>query len=175
MPSYVSRIVSFAIGVLIVVGATMAVNRLPVLIQGDLLREYDSMDAMSAALPGIAVYAPSYFPQDLRWPPSRILAQGRPFPAVLMEFEGRRSRRTVLVISQSGRGKFAPDGKVRIAAVKERTSYRLKGRDARLEVGVCADGATCSRVAWTEGAYRIDVEGRSAPLDLIRVAESMIR
>ena len=171
----VRRLGSFAIGVLILVGATMAVNRLPVLVQGDLLRRYDSIDAVSTGLPALPVYAPSYFPQDLRWPPSRILAQGRPFPAVLMEFEGRQSRRTVLVISQSARGAFPPGDKVRLAKVKEKTAYRLKGRDARLEVGACVDGATCSRIAWTEGAYRIDVTGRSAPLELIRVAESMIQ
>lgn len=169
------RIGSFAIGVLILVGATMAVNRLPGLIQGDLLREYDSFDALSGGLPSLPVYVPSYYPQDLRWPPSRILAQGQPFPAVLMEFAGLQSRRTVLVISQSARGKFPPGGEVRVVKVRETTSYRLKGRDARLEVGVCGDGATCSRIAWTEGAYRIDVAGRSAPLELIRVAESMIR
>lgn len=171
----VNRLGSFAIGVLILVGATMAVNRLPVLIQGDLLRQYDSFDAVSTGLPTLPIYVPSYYPQDLRWPPSRILAQGRPFPAVLMEFQGRQSRRTVLVISQSARGAFSADDKVRIVKVKEKTAYLLKGRDARLEVGVCGDGATCSRIAWTEGAYRIDVTGKSAPLELIRVAESMIR
>ncbi|MGE5189112.1 MAG: hypothetical protein ACM3NF_03535 [Gemmatimonadota bacterium] len=175
MRSTVSRLGSFAIGIAILVGATMAVNWIPVVVEGDLLREYDSFDAVNAGLPSLPIYVPSYFPQDLRWPPSRILAQGRPFPAVLMEFEGRRSGRTALVISQSAGGRFPPDGTVRIAAVKEKTSYRLKGRDARLEVGACGDGGTCSRIAWTEGAYRIDVTGRSAPLELIRVAESMIR
>ena len=169
------RLLSFAIGILILVGATMAVNWIPVLVQDDLLREYDSFDAVSAGLPSLPIYVPSYFPQDLRWPPSRILAQGRPFAAVLMEFERRHSGGTALVISQSAGGEFPPDGKVRIVMVKEKTSYLLKGRDARLEVGVCGDGATCSRIAWTEGAYRMDVTGRSAPLDLIRVAESMIR
>ncbi len=170
-----SRLVSFGIGIVILVGATMAVNRVPVTVQGDLLREYDSIDDATAALPSLAVYAPSYFPQDLRWPPSRVLAQGQPFPAVLMEFEGRKSGRTDLAISQSAGGAFPPADNIRLAKVKERTPYRLKGRDARLEVGACGDGATCSRIAWTEGTYRIDVTGRSAPLDLIRVAESMIR
>lgn len=169
------RLASFAIGILMLVGATMAVNRVPVLLQDDLLREYDSFDDVNTGLPSLPIYVPSYYPQDLRWPPSRILAQGSPFPAVLMEFEGRQSRRTALVISQSAGGEFPPDGKVRVVKVKEKTSYRLKGRDARLEVGACGDGATCSRIAWTEGAYRIDVTGRSAPLELIRVAESMIR
>src|SRR5512145_3511793 len=162
MRSNVNRLASFAIGVLILVGATMAVNRVPVLVQGDLLREYDSFDAVSAGLPALPIYVPSYYPQDLRWPPSRILAQGRPFPAVLMEFQGRRSGRTVLVISQSARAKFSPDDKVRIVKIKEKTSYVLKGRDARLEVGVYGDGASCSRIAWTQGAYRIDVTGKSA-------------
>ncbi len=170
-----SRLVSFGIGVAILVGATVAVNRVPVTVQGDLLREYDSIDAASTGLPSLPIYAPSYFPQDLRWPPSRVLAQGRPFPAVLMEFEGRTSGRPVLVIAQSAGGAFPPGDKLRLARVKEKTAYRLKGRDARLEVGACGDGATCSRIEWTEGAYRIDVTGRSAPLDLIRVAESMIR
>ncbi len=170
-----SRLVSFGIGILILVGATMAVNRVPVTVQGDLLRKYDSVDAVSTGLPSLPIYAPSYFPEDLRWPPSRVLAQGRPFPAVLMEFEGRKSGRPVLVICQSAGGEFPPGDKLRLAKVKEKTAYRLKGRDARLEVGACGDGATCSRIAWTEGAYRIDVTGRSAPLELIRVAESMIR
>ncbi len=170
-----SRLVSFGIGILILVGATMAVNRVPVTVQGDLLKEYDSIDAVNAGLPSLPIYAPSYFPEDLRWPPSRVLAQGQPFPAVLMEFEATRSGRPVLVICQSAGGAFPPGDKLRLAKVKERTAYRLKGRDASLEVGTCGDGARCSRIAWTEGAYRIDVTGRSAPLDLIRVAESMIR
>ncbi len=170
-----SRLVSFGIGIAILVGATMAVNRVPVTVQGDLLRKYDSIDAVNAGLPSLAIYAPSYFPEDLRWPPSRVLAQGRPFPAVLMEFEGRTSGRPELVICQSAGGAFPPGDKLRLAKVGEKTPYNLKGRDARLEVGVCGDGARCSRVAWTEGAFRIDVTGRSTPLDLIRVAESMIR
>lgn len=175
MGGHARRLGSFAIGIAILVGATMAVNWVPVVVQGDLLREYGSVDALSASLPALPVYAPSYFPQDLRWPPSRILAQGRPYPAVLMEFERRRSGGTALVISQSAGGEFRPDGKVRIVKLKEKTSYSLKGRSARLEVGACEDGATCSRIAWTEGTYRIDVTGRSVPLELIRVAESMIR
>ncbi len=170
-----SRLVSFGIGIAILVGATMAVNRVPITVQGDLLREYDSIDAVSTGLPSLPIYAPSYFPEDLRWPPSRVLAQGRPFPAVLMEFAGQKSGGPVLVICQSAGGAFPPGDKLRRSKVKERTAYSLKGRNALLEVGSCGDGARCSRVAWTEGAYRIDVTGRSAPLDLIRVAESMIR
>ena len=57
--------------------------------------------------------------------------------------------------------------------VAESVRYQLRGRDALLEVGVCEENIMCSRISWNEKGYRISVAMKSAPVDLIRIAESM--
>lgn len=169
------RLVAFLIGVAGLVAALKVAHWIPAAAQRDLLRRYGTVEEVRAAMSPAEVYVPSYIPQELGWPPSAIVAQRRPFPAVVMEFENAGRRETALVISQAPPGRELPGVKIPLARVDESVRYSLKGRDAVLWVGASPRGEQISRLAWTESAVRIDLVAKTAPVELIKVAESMLR
>jgi len=168
-------IFAFASAVAVLIVAMKIFNWVPSLAQPDLLKKYRNLDEVKVALNLRDIIIPSYFPQNLKWPPSTILAQGKPFPAVVMEFEQDITKDTSLVISQSLSDNFRADGKIRVVQLKERVNYPLKGRNAVLEVGFGSKGEMVSRVFWKEGKYWIHVMSKSPPFELLKVAESMIQ
>ncbi|MGD1076119.1 MAG: hypothetical protein ABR903_08610 [Thermodesulfovibrionales bacterium] len=166
---------SFAILVAGVVIALTIMNWLPIAVQEGFMKRYDSIEEVRAALNIKEIYVPTYFPQSLTWPPSLILAQSKPFEAIVMVFNSADKGDIALVISQSTAAGFVPDEKLKIVRIKETVKYVLRGRDALIEVGTCKNGEQCSRIAWTEGKFKIHVAMKSTPVDLIRIAESMVR
>jgi hypothetical protein len=175
MPKPFARYLLFAAAVAILLGGLKVAGWLPLLAQKDLLRTYKSVEDVKSELSIREIYVPSYFPQNLSWPPSTVLAQGKPFPALIMVFGQVEGKGAGLVISQSLSHSFRTDGKIRIVQFKEKVRYPLKGRDSLLEVGTCGNGEPCSRLSWKEGNTHITVIARSTPLELIKVAESMLR
>ena len=169
------RVLAFAAGVGILIFLLQFFNWLPMVVQTDSMRGYKDLEEARGALQIGTVLVPSYFPQHLHWPPSRILAQKKPFPAVVMEFEKIGGKETTLLISQSTSEDFLPEEKIKFAQVKENVAYSLKGREAFLRVGVCQRNETCSGISWKEGEYWIRVLGLSTPFELIKIAESMLR
>ena len=169
---------AFAAGLALLVIALKALNRLPLIAQNDLMRRYGDFEEMRASLGIREVLVPSYFPEDFRWPPTEILAQGKPYPAVVMEFgrsgEGK-SGEVGMMICQAAADGFSPGGPLEISSVRERAAYRLKGRAAILEVGSGRNGERYSRISWREKDVRITVLARLTPLELMKVAESMLR
>lgn len=165
----------FALTLAILVGALKAANWLPAALQEGLMKKYDSVDEVRTKLRVKDLYVPSYFPQSYGWPPSTILAQSRPFVAIVMEFRNVQTGDIALVISQTAGKSFAPSKKISLVQVKERVDYPLKGRAAVLEVGKCKGDVPCCRISWNEGAYRMTVEMKSAPFDLLKIADSMLR
>jgi len=169
---------AFAAGLAILVIALKALNWFPLVAQKDLMRRYGDFEEMRTALGGRNVYVPSYFPEDFRWPPTGILAQGKPFPAVIMEFErsGKGNTKEVgMMIYQAARDDFSPGGPLLLSTIRERATYPLKGRSAILEVGSGVKGEPCSRISWREKDVRVTVLARLTPFELMKVAESMLR
>lgn len=164
----------FALAVGLFVAALMLLNRLPSALQEGSLKRFEDVDAVKKSLRIGRIFVPSYFPQDLSWPPSVVLAQIRPFHAVIMEFRRKESECAALIITQSASAKFEGLAQIKIEKTLERVSYPLKGRTALLEVGSCHGGDPCSRISWDEGAYRIGLMMKSPPFELIKIAESMI-
>lgn len=169
------RVLAFAAGIGILVFLLKFFNWLPLMVQTGSMRGYKDLEEVRGALQIRTILVPSYFPQHLNWPPSRILAQRKPFPAVVMEFEKMGSKDTTLLISQSTSEDFLPEEKIKFAQVKENVAYSLKGREAFLRVGVCQRNEPCSGISWKEGEYRIHVLAISTPFELIKIAESMLR
>lgn len=167
--------ISFSAAVLMLVGVLKLLNWLPAVAQKEVLRPYKDIEEVRSELSLRDVLIPSYFPEKLRWPPSAILAQGTPFPAVIMEFDDAGTRETVLVITQAASEAFPAVDRIRMDRVSEKVGYSLRGREAVLEVGTCAGGEPCSAISWKERGYRIGVTAKSSPIELIRVAESMLR
>lgn len=175
MGKKILRIVTFAAAVGILAGALKLLNWVPLVAQKDLLRKFDNIQEARTELGVREIIVPSYFPQSLSWPPSAILAQKKPYPAVVMEFTRIGTRDTVLVIAQAHSDGFRAEGKIRITDLKERVGHSLKGRDSVLETGFCAKGAACSRVSWKEGEIRIEVMAKTPAFEMLKVAESMLR
>lgn len=160
------------IGVLI--GFLKVVNWLPTVIQKETMRRYSSIDEVRSRLNISDIFIPSYFPQYLSWPPSEILAQSKPFIAVVLEFRDVKSGETALIITQSSSDTFDVGRKIRITQIKEHVRYSLKGRDAVLEAGACNNDEPCSQISWNEGRYRMHVIMKSTPHDLIKIVNTMI-
>lgn len=164
----------FTITVVILIATLKIANYLPMALQKDTMRKYHSIEEVKSKLNISDVYVPSYFPQNLVWPPSEILAQNKPFIAMVIEVNHAEKGDIALIISQSTSTEFTPDEKIKMLRIEERVSYPLKGRNMILEAGICKREEPCSRIIWDEGRYRISVTAKSTPPDLIKIVESMI-
>ncbi len=164
----------FAAAIAILVVALKVTNWLPTMLQEGAMKKYGSIEEVKAQLKVRDVYVPSYFPQSVKWPPSRILAQSRPYFALLMEFSHVKTSDMGLVISQVADNRPIPEEKLRLAQIKERATYSLKGRTALLEVGACENEMPCSRISWNEGKYKLTLIIKAPPFDLLKIADSMV-
>lgn len=151
----------------------LILNWLPLALQKETVRRYATFEEARAKLNLREARVPSYFPESIRWPPREVLAQTRPFPAILMVFNKVGSREPHLIISQTASEAFPGNGYLSLHTIKERVQYQLKGKKALLKVGTCGDQEPCSSIAWTEGAFRIFLTMKEPPFELIRIAESM--
>lgn len=175
MTGRVYRFIAFAGAVGLLVVLLKLLNWLPLAVRTDLLREYRDLEEAQAAAGIETAFIPSYFPQNLSWPPSMIWAQGTPYPALLLEFGRPVGKETVLLISQAASESFFPGERIRFLEVQQNVPYSLKGREARLQVGVCPGSETCAGIDWQEGGYHIVVRAKTSPFELIKIAESMLR
>lgn len=168
------RLFSFAVTIAALVAVLKIADWLPHAIQDDGMRRYGTLEEARSKLKIRDIYVPSYFPQGfITWPPSEILAQNRPFTAVIMEFRQVGKGDTALIITQSASAAFVPGGKLEFSQIRETTAHKLKGKEALLEVGACRRGEPCSRISWNEGRYRMSIFSKYPPIELIRIAESM--
>jgi len=165
---------SFLVTLAVVIGVLKLVNWAPRALEPGLMAEYPSIDAVEATLAVRKVYVPAYFPETINWPPATILAQSKPYLAVVMKFARAGDGATVLVISQAASQNFQPDVPIRFHAITETVPLVLKGRSARLEAGTCEDRTACSRIEWDEGDVHIMLTMKSPSVELIRIAASML-
>ena len=165
---------SLAVMVVVIVLALLMANWIPVTIDSTLMREYGSIDEVHDKLRIKTLYMPRYFPEEVSWPPSTVLAQLNPYEAVVMEFEGVEEGRPLLVISQSVSLDFLAFERLRMEVVVEHSTYEFKGRRALLSAGTCNGGYRCSMLFWSEDTYHIRVLMSGDPFGLISVAQSMV-
>lgn len=168
------HVLSFIVTVAVVVGVLTILNWAPGALEPGLMKRYPTVDAAASSLGIRKIYVPAYFPESLGWPPAEILAQGIPYQAVVMAFTHAGSGETVLVISQSASRRFAPDATIRFHTISESIPLELRGRQARLDAGLCEDQSACSRIEWDEGDGRIMLVMKAPSVELIKIAESML-
>ena len=167
-------VLSFVITLAVVVGVLKFMNWAPGALEPGLMSRYQRIDDVQSTLGITKIYVPAYFPETIGWPPAAILAQNKPFPAVIMEFLRASDGETMLVITQAASRRFQPDVAIRFHAVSETVPLDLRGRSARLEAGLCEDGTACSRLEWDEGDVHLMLTMRAPSIELIRIAESML-
>lgn len=160
----------------LVVTVLAAINWLPSRMQKGFVRQYDSIEEAKRSLGLDNVLVPAYFPEGITWPPSLVLAQIKPYRAVVMEFKKAESMETALIVIQSslhaGDAQFQ---RIALSELKEETQYRLKGKIVLLQVGTCDNGTPCSRMKWQDNGLYCTVLLMSSPFELIKIAESMIQ
>jgi hypothetical protein len=164
----------FAVMIVILIGILQLVNWVPSAIQEGAYRRYRSVDEVRSHLKIDPIYQPVYYPRSVRWPPSLVAAQTRPYPAVIMEFLYRDREETVLTITQTAIPHAPLAEKLLLRSVRARTSFQLKGRPAMLESGLCRNDESCSRLTWDDGAFHLSLVMMESPVELVRMAESMV-
>ncbi|MEW5744333.1 MAG: hypothetical protein AB1805_02655 [Nitrospirota bacterium] len=165
----------FAITLAALLAVLKLLNWLPSAVQKGMLRHYTTIEEVKSALKIKTVYVPAYFPQNLSWPPSALIAQRSPFIAVIMHFRSRDSRDIGMVIQQISAGAEGyPDTAIVMGTVLHRSPLAIKDREGTLVTGLCDGRIPCYRVSWTEGEYHLSVTLKGQERELIRIARSMI-
>ena len=150
-------------------------NWIPSAVQRGTLAKYSDVGALKAGLGLKRVMVPSYFPQNITWPPSVVLGQSVPFESVVLEFKGPATDGPALTVSQARREGFRPEGRIRIASVMQSVPYELDGRRAILSSGQCARGGRCSVLSWTEAdGLAVEIRLRGGPLEAVKIAHSLV-
>ncbi len=167
-------LIIFIAAVAVLVGTLKALNWTPGIIQEGFLARYDSIEDVKSKLHIRDVYAPSYYPQGLHWPPTKIIAQAKPYIMVLMECTRQEDDQPSLIISQTAFPNASPQPAIRIDRMSEHVRYPLKGRAAMLDVGLCQNDESCSRISWDESGYRIEVVMLAPPTEIVKIVESML-
>lgn len=159
-----------------VIAFIVLINWLPSQIQQNTAQQYNNIDDAKKAAGVEHILIPVYIPESVSWPPSLIVAQKKPFYAIVMEFVNTKTKETELFIIQSSDQKAEKRfQKIDFVEIKEETEFKLKGKNAILQVGDCKGGIECSKIVWQENGKYCSVFLMSSSFNLIRVAESMIR
>jgi len=174
MYRHVTSLATFLLFIGAFIVALKVIDWLPDAFQPGVVRRYGSIAEAQSMLGIPKIYVPSYFPKTLQWPPSRVLAQTRPFTAVVMEFRRVDSRVTALVITQTASQRLRQRPKIHLKATLQTSSVDLKGRESVVERGFCDDGESCSQITFVEGDLWISIQMRSSVEELLVLAGSML-
>jgi len=150
-------------------------NWLPVNFQKDYIRQFSSYEEVHRELKISKIIRPKYFPENILWPPERIIAQKRPYITIISELRDKLTNRIALVVIQTEGKNYYKRKEMALAEIKERTKYTINNTPGNLEVGLCSDGSTCSRLTLKVEKYNIIVILKSPPFELLKIAESMIQ
>jgi hypothetical protein len=167
--------ISFVLMIAVIIIVLKVMNWIPLSLQQETIRRYGTVEEANAALHTKDIFVPSYFPQQISWPPALILAQGKPYFASVMEFTRANTGDIALVITQSEGGTLSVEKPIEILVVKEKVRYVMKGREAVLTVGSCRNDEPCSGITWQEGKYTMNVLMKSTPFELTKIVDSMLR
>ena len=166
-------LLSFGLAVAAIIVLLKVLNWFPLAVQQNMLRRYTGIEQVKSSLQITEVFVPTYFPEHISWPPSNILAQDKPFPAVLMEFKRRGTDQVVLVLSQSKGGAIKSEHSLEPVVIKESVPFTLHNSPATLTVGECGDHEVCSVITWNERGYTLSAAMKSSPFDVRQIAASM--
>lgn len=160
----------------VVVALLAIANWVPSLINEDSVRMFETVEEAALFLGyDDRALVPRYFPEGIAWPPSLILAQKRPYRAVVAEYhmEGTMKTGLILILSSLPGGDLWLQ-RIPMTELKEKRGYSLKGKVVVLEVGSCGKEEVCSRVTWQDECINMTVLLMSSPFEVLKVAESMI-
>jgi hypothetical protein len=140
------------------------------------VKSYANLENAQAHI-GTRALLPAYFPESLKWPAQRVLAQKNPMPAVILLFSSRDVRRTELVLAE-GFGISLSDltqleGIPRIRQVVSDSAVVVSGRPGRLVTGWEKEGGKWAQLTWRRERMVMLIATRLPLYELLRIAESM--
>jgi hypothetical protein len=164
---------------LAVMGAAAAVlaaaDRVPTLLGGAThgARVYRTLSEAEAAL-GARLLVPSYVPDTLAWPPSRIEVAPGPPPVAAIRVARRGATREALVICQSiGAPAVPPRWLLSPLEVLREADVEVAGRPGRLTRLLTPGGGLVHDLSWTVGPRRFTLRYEGAVEDLLRMARAL--
>lgn len=173
MKKEIARITIFLLMMFVLIIIIKVLNWVPIALQKDVMKQYASIDEMKSHLKMTDIYLPAYFPGEFTWPPSTILGQNVPFPAVVLEFKMRDKDAVGLIITQSSSPRFHYGKKMDILSEAREKSYSLEGRDMKIVYGKCSMNEICSNIKWKEKNQFLTIFAMVPHQELVRIAESM--
>jgi hypothetical protein len=174
MHRHAPSLATFLLFIGVLIFALKVIDWLPAAFQPGVVRRYASLAEAQSTLGIPKIYVPTYFPKTLQWPPSLVLAQTKPFTAVVMEFHRVDSRVIALVITQTASQRLRQRPKIHFKRIRQTSSVNLKGRESVVERGFCDDGESCSQITFMEEDLWISIQMRSSAEELLVLAGSML-
>jgi hypothetical protein len=153
-----------------------ALDRLPALIAGTPhgARVFASVEEAERAV-GARIRLPGYYPEDLRWPPTRIEVSRSVPPTVVIRVAGRDGARERLVVAQCIRGTASPPPDLLPPGqAMETTRVQLGSTTAHL-VRVLLGPRELHDVWWDQRERRITLRYTGPVRQLLLMAESLER
>lgn len=155
--------------------ALAAADRLPALLSGAThgARVYRTLEAAESVL-GARLLIPSYYPDTLSWPPSRIEVAPGPPPVTAIHVTRRDRDREVLVVCQSTGVPADPPGwLLPPLEVLQEVEVEVGTRKGRLVRRLTPGGLVVHDLSWTQGERRFTLRYEGAVEDLLRMAHSL--
>lgn len=172
-------IVKFLFSILLIfliAGLLYSTNLLPYLADKGVMRPYESLDAVRENLRVDKIVLPTYFPEEIAWPPKFILAQKTPFFALVMEFNRHGSNETSLIIVQSEvYESLSKLDRLVFSTVSEQAEHLIKSKKVTVQAGICKGNIKCSKVTGQMDNMYFSVSSVFTPIELLRIADSMMR
>ncbi|MBZ0158142.1 MAG: hypothetical protein K8I29_18240 [Alphaproteobacteria bacterium] len=169
------RFLLFLLFLTMLVGALKLLNWLPSIIEKGTLEKHASVEELRSRFPNEKIYLPSYFPRNLEWPPLRIVAQRKPYVAIMMYFSDRNTGKVGLSLQQLSAGiSPPPPSEMRIARPVRKSSVLIREREGTLVTALCEESVPCYQISWREGNFTLTLTTTVSQRDLIRMATSMV-
>lgn len=109
-------ILLFGVALLSLVLTLLIFNWVPFAIQEKGIRRFQSVEQAQKELSLKQLYLPSYYPDQLQWPPAEVYAQSKPYPLVLIHATLKETGAIVLAIRQvaTAYSKQAPEPRINL-------------------------------------------------------------
>lgn len=167
--------IGFGIMVTAIVIVLKIFNWIPVAIGNDGVRRYRTIEDAETTLHFKRIFLPAYFPQYLKWPPSEIYAQRKPYNLILMQFTELNKSEIVLSIRQADQNDPSPlKSRLEPVRIDKKEDIDLKGRKASLTLATCEGGVPCNSIEWHDAGYAFKVTAKDSTRQIRKIAESML-
>lgn len=173
----IKMVASFILLLTLLIVVLELISWVPSIIEKESLRKYKTIEAVRRKLHIEKIYMPAYLPEDLnlKWPPSEIYAQKKPFTMIIMHFQHRDSEDIGLIVHQvDARANYRPESRIKLIQIKKKSEVLIKNKEAVLIIAVCENDIPCNQISWREGDYLLTLISKDSQRDLIRIARSMI-